>query len=293
MKVLRLFTYIVTPFFLFFGCANAQVEADTTYVIIHTEVGDMKALLYNETPLHRDNFIKLVKDKFYNDLLFHRVINQFMIQGGDPESKEAEPGQVLGNGGPGYNIPAEFKKQLFHKKGALCAARKGDQVNPTKASSGSQFYIVQGKTFTPEELDVFETRMNNMRRQKFNDTWFNEQNHLSYRDSLLHYYKTKQQDKVKKLMDVLNPKIEEDFTKSGKAYVISDEMKAAYTSIGGTPHLDGDYTVFGEIVEGLEVIDLISEVETDPKNRPTLDVWMSIEIVSEKEKKRRKKKDDK
>lgn len=292
MKVLRYLSYIVTPVLLFLGgCATAQ--EDSTLVVIHTEYGDMTALLYNETPQHRDNFIKLAKDGFYDDLLFHRVINQFMIQGGDPESKDAEPNQILGNGGPGYNIPAEFDTTLHHKKGALCAARKGDQVNPNKASSGSQFYIVQGKKFTTEELNGFEQKMQSQSKRDYVDEWFNETNHIVYRDSLMSYYKNKQQDKVAKLMEILTPKIDAAYEKSGKKYVMTEAAKKDYTTIGGTPHLDGGYTVFGEIIEGLDVIDKIAAVAVDGKNRPTTDVKMTIEVVKQKKSKPSKKKDKK
>ncbi|MDR1006719.1 MAG: peptidylprolyl isomerase [Bacteroidales bacterium] len=193
-----------------------------TMVLISTEYGDMKAILYNETPLHRDNFIKLVKEGYYNGTLFHRIIKDFMIQGGDPDSKTAKPGQMLGNGGPDYTIPAEFRPNLIHQKGALSAARTGDNVNPQKASSGSQFYIVQGKVYTNEELNILEKRM----RKTFNSL-----------------------------------------------------QRDTYTSIGGTPFLDYEYTVFGRVVEGLDVIDKIAEVETDRADRPNKDVKMTIKII--------------
>lgn len=292
MKVLRYLSYIVTPIMLFLGgCVTAQ--EDSTIVVIHTEYGDMTALLYDETPQHRDNFIKLAKDGFYNDLLFHRVINQFMIQGGDPESKKAEPNQILGNGGPGYNIPAEFDTTLHHKKGALSAARKGDQVNPTKASSGSQFYIVQGKTFTEDEINSFEQKMQSQSKRNFVDEWFNETNHVVYRDSLMSYYKTQQQDKVAKLMEILTPKIDAAYDKSGKKYVMTEAAKKAYTEIGGTPHLDGGYTVFGEIIDGLDVIDKIAAIAVDSKNRPITDVKMTVEVLKRKKSKPTKSKEKK
>ncbi len=192
-------------------------------VKISTSYGDMILVLYNETPKHRDNFIKLVKEGYYNDLLFHRVMKDFMIQGGDPESKNASPNQMLGRGGPGYTIPAEFRTNLIHKKGALAAARQGDNVNPTKASSGSQFYIVQGKKYTPEEIAQLEQ---------------------SYRT------------------------------------LFTDEQKKAYREVGGTPFLDYNYTVFGEVISGLDVIDKIAAVKTSPQtDRPVEDVKMKITMV--------------
>jgi cyclophilin family peptidyl-prolyl cis-trans isomerase len=190
--------------------------------VIHTDYGDMKGYLYNETPQHRDNFAKLVKEGYFNDLLFHRVIQGFMIQGGDPDSKNAQPGTPLGAGGPGYTVPAEFNTSLIHKKGALAAARQGDQVNPKKASSGSQFYIVMGKTYG-------EATLKNLELQK------------------------------------------------GITY--TPEQKHIYATAGGTPQLDMDYTVFGEITEGLDVIDKIAVVQKDQRDRPVKDVKMTIELI--------------
>ncbi|HMZ89705.1 MAG TPA: peptidylprolyl isomerase [Chitinophagales bacterium] len=213
-----------------------QIQSQTTttdtmddnkvyYVNISTTYGDMLVKLYNETPAHRDNFIKLVKEGYYNDLLFHRVIKDFMIQGGDPDSRNAGPNVQLGAGGPNYKIPAEIKPGLYHKKGALAAARQGDQVNPSRASSGSQFYIVQGKRSTEAEL-------NNISR--------------------------------------------------GYGVNFSPEQKKVYETIGGTPFLDGSYTVFGEVVKGLEVIDKIAAVKTMYGDRPAEDVKMKITIAEGK-----------
>lgn len=191
-------------------------------VKIETNYGNMIVKLYDETPLHRDNFIKLVKSGFYNGLLFHRVIKGFMIQGGDPESKGAAPGVNLGSGGPGYTIPAEFNRSLIHKKGALSAARLGGPQNPKKESSGSQFYIVQGKPYDAQEL-------NGLARQ------------------------------------------------TGAQYT-QDQINT-YMTLGGTPFLDMDYTVFGEVIEGLDVIDKIAQVQTYPGDRPKQDVTMKMSIV--------------
>jgi cyclophilin family peptidyl-prolyl cis-trans isomerase len=196
---------------------NAQKSKKQKEVLIELETseGTMMLKLYNETPKHRDNMVKLVKDGYYDGLLFHRVIKDFMVQGGDPDSKGAKPGQALGQGGPGYTVPAEFVDSLIHKKGALAAARMGDQVNPTKASSGSQFYIVQGRTFSENDLRGIEAR-------------------------------------------------------SGKKY--TDVQKQIYATLGGTPHLDGGYTVFGELVTGFDVLDRIANTKTAPGDRPVKDV---------------------
>ncbi|GIK70721.1 MAG: peptidyl-prolyl cis-trans isomerase [Bacteroidota bacterium] len=208
---------------IIFAQKNTEMNPEQKMVLIETSLGNITVKLYNETPLHCDNFLKLVEDTFYNGCIFHRVINQFMIQGGDPDSKNPKPNQVLGNGGPGYTIAAEIVPTLFHKKGVLAAARLGDNVNPDKESSGSQFYIVQGKKFSSADLDMLETRMGT----KF-----------------------------------------------------STEQRDAYTNIGGTPHLDGNYTVFGEVVEGLEVVDKIAQVQTHPaNNRPLQDIKMNMKII--------------
>lgn len=204
--------------------ANATSSNDNTrtQILVSTSMGDIILELYNETPLHRENFIKLVEEGFYDNTLFHRVIKGFMIQGGDPDSKIAQPGQQLGMGGPGYTTPAEFEDQFIHQKGALAAARQGDHVNPQKESSGSQFYIVHGRVFSHEELETFEQR-------------------------------------------------------SGK--VFSNEQKKVYTTTGGAPHLDGDYTVFGKTVQGMEVIDSIAAVPTDGGNRPLEDIVITMSVI--------------
>lgn len=196
-------------------------------VKITTSLGEMIVELYNETPQHRDNFVKLVNDGFYNDLLFHRCIKGFMIQGGDPNSRNAAPGAQLGVGGPGYTVPAEFNSAFLHKKGALAAARQGDMINPTKASSGSQFYLVQGGIFNDAQLDQYQAYIQ----------------------------------------------------KKNPSFTFTPEQRAAYKSLGGTPSLDMDYTVFGEVISGLEVIDAINSQPTLPGDRPQTDVKMRMEIL--------------
>jgi peptidyl-prolyl cis-trans isomerase B (cyclophilin B) len=236
MKKNIIFTALIFAVFCSCGLSTANsnkdesAETKTTEkkqeerrkVLVSTPYGDMTLELFNETPLHRDNFIKLVEDGFYNGTLFHRVIKDFMIQGGDPHSIDAAPGERLGVGGPGYTIPAEFVQGKFHQKGALAAARQGDQVNPRKESSGSQFYIVQGRVVSPQELDQFEQR-------------------------------------------------------AGK--VFTNEQRKIYSTDGGTPHLDGEYTVFGQVVSGLEVIDKIAALQTDGASRPLEDVRVTMEVI--------------
>ena len=199
------------------GLRRNDLKKDVELV---TSEGTIVLRLSDSTPLHRDNFIKLVKQKYYDSILFHRVIRNFMIQAGDPNSKQAKAGQALGNGGPGYTVPAEFRPSLFHKKGVLAAARMGDDVNPQKASSGSQFYIVQGKIFTDAGLDSVETFRLNGRK-------------------------------------------------------LPAEHRAVYRTIGGSPHLDQNYTIFGEVVRGLEVVDSIAVTPTSGRpggDRPLADV---------------------
>ncbi len=196
---------------------------DMTKVLLKTSMGDITIALYDETPLHKENFIKLVNDKYYDGVLFHRIIQNFMIQTGDPESKNAKAGQMLGNGGPGYTIPAEFVPECYHKRGAVAAARMGDNVNPKKESSGSQFYIVDGQVFNTTMLN----RVIQMTKKTF-----------------------------------------------------SQEQINTYTSIGGAPHLDGDYTVFGEVISGMEVVDKIAAQAKDGRDRPIQDIQIiSAEVI--------------
>jgi len=225
----------VTVFLLLFSCnpklSNGLRKKDLTKdVEIITDKGNIVIRLSDSTPLHRDNFLLLVKQKYYDSVLFHRVIKNFMIQAGDPASKHAGPGDVLGDGGPSYTIPAEFRISLFHHKGVIAAAREGDDVNPKMASSGSQFYIVQGRKFTDQGLDSVET------------------------------YRL-------------------------KGRKIPENQRAVYKQIGGAPHLDQHYTVFGEVVSGLDVVDSIAMVPTSgrPYDRPTKDVRIiTMKLVKRK-----------
>ena len=217
-----------------------------TVVLMETSLGNIKVKLYDDTPAHRDNFIKLVEEGYYDGTLFHRVINEFMIQGGDGTSKNAPVGKMLGTGDPGYTIPAEFVyPKYFHKRGALAAARQGDQVNPEKASSGSQFYIVTGKVFKSLAANHREEIMN-MRRNR-------------------------DMQGLQALQDTLIAQTHEQIKKEGKR-TLTQAQREAYTTVGGTPHLDGEYTVFGEVVDGMEVVDKIQQVETGSADRPKTDV---------------------
>lgn len=244
-------------------------------VKITTKFGDMKLKLYNETPLHRDNFIKLTKEKYFEDLLFHRVINQFMIQGGDPNSKGAPEGKMLGEGGPGYTIPAEFVPGIYHKKGALAAAREGDEVNPEKKSSGSQFYIVQGRVFDSLQLATFEERrMNRYRSVEFKNC-LSEPENKELLDKYMQAMKTGDRLTSADIMNKTKPMVDERM----KKYEFTEKQWEIYTTIGGTPHLDNSYTVFGELIEGFDVLDSIAQVKTDRNNRPLEDVVMSVKVI--------------
>jgi len=208
--------------FFFFIITGFIPKPKDRIVLITTQFGDIKVRLFNETPNHRDNFIKLAKAKFYDGTLFHRVIKNFMIQGGDPISKLPDSLSKAGSSGPGYTLPAEIVPKYFHKKGVIAAARLGDAINPQKESSGSQFYIVQGKVFSDAEL----TNMEKM---------------------------------------------------TGKTF--TEEQRLAYTTVGGTPHLDGNYTVFGEVISGLDVVDKIAAVATLPGDRPKENVKMTVKVL--------------
>lgn len=241
--------------------------------VIKTEFGDIKVKLYDDTPKHRDNFVKLVGEGFYTDLLFHRVINKFMIQGGDPNSRNAAPGVQLGNGNPGYTIPAEILPDHFHKKGVLAAARLGGPRNPMKESSGSQFYIVQGVVFRPGQLDTLEITMNSRRKDQLL-----RENFEAAKPQINEFQAKNDKPGFDLLVARIREKVDSVYATMAP-FKLTPEQRQAYTTVGGYPSLDGDYTVFGEVVEGLEVIDKIAVVETDAANRPKADVRMKIELV--------------
>lgn len=263
----------ITTLLISFMTCNAKEPV----VVIETEYGTMKVKLYDGTPKHRDNFLKLANEGFYNGLLFHRVIKDFMIQGGDPDSKNAPAGKQLGAGEHGEQIPAEFNyPKYIHKKGALAAARMGDQVNPEKKSSGCQFYIVQGKTYTDKELNRIEEGMKNQcMMRKFNEL------KKAHMDEIRSLIAAQNRQGIQTLQDSLVKQCEEYVAAHPEESKMSDDVKKIYKEVGGTPFLDGEYTVFGEIVEGLDVVDKIAAVETAPGDRPTKDVKM-LKVYVEK-----------
>ncbi len=254
-----------------------DVKAKGRVALISTKYGDMEVLLYDKTPQHRDNFIKLANQGFYDSLLFHRVISNFMIQGGDPTSKNATKGQMLGNGGPGYTIPAEFDTSLIHKKGALAAAREGDNVNPEQRSSGSQFYIVQGQTFTDSQLAQLEQRRNSQAKQNYIRKFISKTPSIKHKlDSL---QKSRDREGISKLISEIE-KSNKTKIDSVSNFKYSAQQRKIYKTIGGTPHLDGAYTVFGEVIKGVDIIDSIANVKTGKANRPIDDVVFSIKMLN-------------
>ena len=249
------------------GDAPAKGKTEKmTKVELETSLGNIVVELYNETPQHRDNFIKLVKEGYYDGVLFHRVIKDFMIQTGDGNSKAAGPETTLGDGDPGYTIEAEFVyPKYFHKRGALAAARTGDQVNPERRSSGSQFYIVTGKVYSSDELQMMTKRLADVKKQDIFRRLV-EENHAKI-DEL---QKAQDTTGIQALQNELIQQTEAEAAKS--PFTMTDEQLNAYTSIGGTPHLDGQYTVFGEVIKGMDVVDKIQNTTTGRLDRPTIDI---------------------
>jgi cyclophilin family peptidyl-prolyl cis-trans isomerase len=249
-------------FFMVTVSCNAPGGNETTTLLIKTTLGDIKIKLYDSTPHHRDNFVQLVNSGFYNGISFHRIIKNFMIQAGDPLSKSGSF-KNLSDTIKTYTIPAEFNKLNFHKKGALAAARQGNDVNPEMRSSGTQFYIVQGVKLTDDELNQAEQRINsNMKQYKFNN-FLKETS-----DSLRLAGKSATDAEIQEFASIKMFQ----FLTSYKDYKISEEQRNIYKTSGGTPRLDGTYTVFGEVIEGLDIIDKIAEVQTDSNDKPLKDV---------------------
>ena len=252
------------------------METKETIVVMDTTLGEIKLKLYNETPKHRDNFIKLAKEGQYEGLLFHRVIKDFMIQGGDVTSKDAPMNKQLGAGDLGYTVPAEFKyPTYFHKKGALCAARTGDEVNPERASSASQFYIVTGKKYSESELNQMEKQLDSRWKQEIFNRLQTEN-----RTKIMELYRSGNKEELAILRDTLIRKPELEAEKRKGEAKIPAEIRETYKTIGGVPFLDNQYTVYGEVTEGIEVVDAIQQVKTNKQDRPTENVIIkSVKIM--------------
>ncbi len=245
-----------------------------TKIKINTTEGEIIVRLYDETPKHRDNFIKLAKEGYYDGTLFHRVIKDFMIQGGDPNSKDAPAGKMLGTGGPGYTVPAEFVyPQLFHKRGALSAARQGDEVNPNRESSGSQFYIVWGKVYKLQELKQMERQLGMQQEQ----TVFNKLV-ADNRAKIMDLRRNRDQAGLQELQDELIAQTKATCAEMPKPEFTPEQVET-YTTVGGTPFLDNQYTVFGEVESGLEVVEKIQNTATASGDRPKVDISMTMEVV--------------
>ena len=241
-----------------------EQKTTETQVRMQTNLGTITLKLYNETPLHRDNFIKLVKDGQYEGLLFHRVINEFMIQGGDVTSKNAPLNKQLGAGDLGYTVPAEFVyPRYFHKRGALCAARTGDDSNPEKASSASQFYIVTGKVYSEGEIKQLEKQKESRLKQAIFNRLQNEN-----KTTIMQYYKSGDKDSLAIMRDTLIGKTEIETEKRKEETKLTAQQREAYTTVGGVPFLDNEYTVYGEVTEGIEIVDKIQKVKTNKSDRP-------------------------
>lgn len=239
---------------------------------IETPKGNIIVRLYDDTPKHRDNMLKLVGEGYYDGTLFHRVIKDFMVQGGDPDSKNAPKGKMLGTGGPDYTIEAEIVPEHFHKYGALAAARLGDEVNPNKESSGSQFYIVLGEKYNQSQLKQMEKQMKqNQETQTFNDLV------TYYKKEIMEMRKNRDRAGLQDMQERLMKEAKE-ICKQNPIGFTTEQMEA-YTTIGGTPFLDREYTVFGEVEEGMDVVEAIQNVDTDRADRPTEDVTMTISVV--------------
>ena len=252
----------------------ANLPAEPVFDIVTSE-GTIRVKLYEDTPKHRDNFAKLALEGFYDGILFHRVIPGFMIQVGDPLTKDAANKQRFGTGGPGYQIPAEFVAEYNHKKGALAAARQGDEVNPEKRSSGSQFYIVTGEIYSAGKLTQMEKQMEQQQLQGI----FN-QLVVENRSKILEMRKNRDNAGLMALQEDLQKQTMAKAKELG-APKYTPEQREIYTTLGGTPFLDQNYTVFGEVVEGLDVVDKIQLVKTQPGDRPVEDVSMTVSVITE------------
>ncbi len=269
--------FLFISLFLTISCKtknDKKIEkTDEAIVLIETDFGNIKIRLYDETPIHRDNFIKLINEGVYTGTIFHRVINNFMIQGGDPSTNPSFLSEKMDSSLLEYTLKAEFNPKLFHKKGALAAARMGDNVNPEKNSSGTQFYIVQGKVFTELELENLSKRKNdNLRNITLNNLIMKRADELIEKGIEPDFSLLPQQ-----LQDTL-----EIILKGKLGYDFSKEQIEIYTTIGGTPHLDGDYTVFGEVIEGIETVDKIASVKTGQFDKPIENVTMKVSMVLKK-----------
>ena len=252
---------------LLFSCS--QYKDDSKYIKVFTDKGEIIIRLYNQTPKHRDNILKLTQKKYYDGQIFHRIINNFVVQGGDPTTKNSKPDSLYGNGGPDYLIDAEFVDSLIHKRGAVGMAREGDDINPEKKSSGSQFYIVKGKVLTNQQLDDLEKKIESKNKSNLYKKIFAEK--LA-------------DQKDKNAIDTITLSLDvsiafDSIWETRPKFKLSDQQRKIYTTIGGIPHLDGNYTVFGVVVKGMDIVDELSSIETDINDRPLKDIKFGISVL--------------
>jgi len=257
------------------ACTSKPKE---TQVTITTPYGDIVVRLYDSTARHRENFIKLASAGYFNGTLFHRVIEKFMIQGGDPTSRNAKPGILLGDGDTTYTVPFEYVPSYLHKRGAFAAARENDDENPLKASSASQFYIVQGKVFTNDELDAVELKVERRTKQYIMMDLLKKEGKEDELKIFRQYVAQRDTANMRMVIEKYRNAVEAQYLRT-KPFKITDDQRRIYTTIGGTPHLDGAYTVFGEVVSGMEIVDQIAAVATDTNDRPVKDIPMTIKII--------------
>ena len=272
MKNILFFTILVL---LLAACTSKPKE---TQVTITTPYGDIVVRLYDSTARHRENFIKLASAGYFNGTLFHRVIGKFMIQGGDPTSRNAKPGILLGDGDTTYTVPFEYVPSYLHKRGAFAAARENDDENPLKASSASQFYIVQGKVFTNDELDAVELKVERRTKQYIMMDLLKKEGKEDELKIFRQYVAQRDTANMRMVIEKYRNAVEAQYLRT-KPFKITDDQRRIYTTIGGTPHLDGAYTVFGEVVSGMEIVDQIAAVATDTNDRPVKDIPMTIKII--------------
>jgi cyclophilin family peptidyl-prolyl cis-trans isomerase len=263
---------------LLVACTSKPKE---TLVSITTPYGEIIVKLYDSTIKHKENFTKLADAGYFNGTLFHRVIQDFMIQGGDPDSKNAMPGALLGEGDTNYTIPFEYVPSYLHKRGAFAAARESDDVNPLKASSASQFYIVKGKVFTNDELDAVELKVERRTKQYIMMELLKKEGKEDELKAFRQMTDKRDTANIRQIINKYRNAVEAQYMRT-KPFKLTEEQRRVYTTVGGTPHLDGAYTVFGEVVSGMEIVDQIAAVQTDTNDRPVQDIRISIKVVKDK-----------
>lgn len=270
--MIRIGLTIVTVFVLFF---NAKSQSKK--VRVSTNMGDMTFVLYDDTPKHREAFLQLAREGYYNGTLFYRVIQDFLIQGGSKSSKNAAPGKRIGYGDPDHTVDDEILSHYFHKKGALCAPRQPDEVNPWQQSDISQFYIVKGSIYTNGQLDTMELAVNRPIRNKIVNKYLNDE----VRERLKQLKEEQKVEEFRAIADRVRNQIETGYKLQTDVLEFSDAQREAYTTIGGYPDLDGKYTIFGECISGMETIDKIAALKTDENDRPFTDIKITVTVLNE------------